>query len=266
MTSYVLDQSLTLTQQSDDRFRLDARNAYWNYKSAFGGWLAAALAKAVTMRGDFRGEIISLNTTFVSPASAEAYGVSVDLIKRRRTTDFWRLVLTDLETDQPTVTADIVAGARRASDLTYQAEIPAHKSVEDSIPLPPTPMAPKWLKDIEQHMAKGVPLQKNETAETILYTREGDGRPFDVLTAVLMLDTPMPRTFFMGSGVKMASTLSMATFLHAAPEEMAVVGGDYTLLISDCAGAGQSVYTQETRLCRQDGLLLGSSYQIAIFR
>ncbi|MCI5048307.1 MAG: thioesterase family protein [Aquisalinus sp.] len=264
---YTLDKATAISKVSDEVFTLTSDETYWNFTSAFGGWLSAGTLKALQSRADFRGEVTSLNFTFISAVTAKTITLYVNLLQRRRTMDFWRVTARDDESDGKVLfTADIISGMRRESELTYNAEMPACKPLEESIRLEPNPMAPRWIKLFDLYLAEGVPFRKNETGRSILHIREADGRPFDAQAIVAFVDTPMPRTFFLEEGLRLASTLSMSTHIYATEADIAEVGTDYLRLVADCATVSHSLYNQECRLFRQDGLLLATSYQTAFFK
>ncbi|WP_306250169.1 thioesterase family protein [Parvularcula sp. IMCC14364] len=264
---YTLDKATAVTKVSDEVFSLVSDETYWNFTSAFGGWLSAGTLKALQSRADFRGEVFSLNFTFISAVTAKNITLYINLLQRRRTMDFWRVTARDDESDGKVLfTADIISGTRRESDLAYNAEMPAYKPLEQSIRLEPNPMAPRWIKLFDLYLGEGVPFKKNPSGRSILHIREADGRPLDAQAIVTFVDTPMPRTFFLEEGLRMASTLSMSTHIYACEAEIDSVGTDYLILVADCATVRHSLYNQECRVFRQDGLLLASSYQTAFFK
>lgn len=264
--SFYFDNTLKIEKLSDAQFIVDATNAYWNFVNVFGGWLAAASVKAVSMRSDYRGDVVSLNVSFIASVASEKISLKIDLVERKRTVDFWRLLARDFVSGKILFSVDIISGKQRDSELNFYAPLPEHKSIEESFKLEAGDMVPKWLAHIDQRLAKGRPLQVNENAQSVLFTRDSDERPFDALTAITHLDTPMPRPFFLDTKIRMSSTLMMSTHLYATPEEFDAVGNDYCILVADSASVAHAFFNQEARLYRRDGVLLASSYQTALAR
>ncbi|MEL6362795.1 MAG: thioesterase family protein [Pseudomonadota bacterium] len=266
--AFALDTATNLTKVQEDLFALPKDESFWNWTSAFGGWLGAATIAALYQHQDYRGEIVSLNVNFISAVDAETIYFRLTIMNRKRTTDFWRVVAYDAADDGKTLfSVDIVASQRRDHPLVYSDPMPDQKPLEESFYVEPNPLWPRWIKHFDTHLGKGVPFTGEKNPNTVAHIKEADGRPLDVLSLVAMLDTPMPRFFFLLDGPGQSSTLSMSTHIYASAEEIAATPpGAHLVLAANCAGISHSLYNQECRLFRPDGLLLATSYQTALFK
>ncbi|MEO1292192.1 MAG: acyl-CoA thioesterase domain-containing protein [Pseudomonadota bacterium] len=266
-SDFALDRATQLAPMGEGRYRATTDPSYWNLDSAFGGWVAAVMVAAVQSQAAYRGHVLSLNVQFLSPIKGSSVEAGVTLLQQRRRFDFWRVALYAEEADGPPVAvADLVAGERAVSDLAYTASAPVFRPVEECLRLERSAMTPSWFQHYEQYLAEGRPFDVNETPRSALYIREADGRPVDEKGLVALLDTPMPRTFFIAKQPRFAATLTMSTHLYASEAEMAETGSGLMRLEVTSSGIRNHACNQEARLYREDGLLLGTSYQTGIFR
>ena len=262
---YALDDAIELEQMDDGQFILTSSKLYWNYTSAFGGWICAGIVNGVEQSAGYRGELFSLNINFVSAVSADQIFLDVENVSAKRTMDFWRVTGRDAPAGEKVLfTADLITGQRRENKLVYNAPKPDFKSLEDSIEFRHSAMTPAWLKAYEQYIARGVPFSKNNDAQTVTYLKERDGRPLDAKGIAAIMDTPLPRTFLLQKEPTAPASLSLATHIMASKEEISKVGNAPLHVVADCAAVSHSLYNQETRLFREDGLLLAASYQMAL--
>jgi len=255
---YFFDQNLQLNAHSPGCFEFQTNKDYWNFNSAFGGWVAAATIKALHSSDGFRGEILSQHVQFISAVKAETIYALVTLRESKRTTDFWSVIVSDApENGRTLMVTEIVAGARRAHDLSYDPPLPDFKNPEDCIRMRNNPMSPRW---------RGRPFTKNPTPHSVTLIREDDLRPPDAVSIAAILDASMPRVFFVTDKARMASTLSMSSHIYASDAEIAAIGTDFMILEADSAAVRHGLSNEEARLFRPDGLLIATSYQTAVFK
>ena len=264
--TFLFDRETALIPLDADNYTIEASDIYRNPTGmAFGGWVAAITAKAVVMHEARKSLIVSQSTTYLSGIGPGEVEVSVKLLKSGNSTQFWRVEL--LQNGNLAIAADIITSNRRHTDLDYQLQMPDTKSPEESVSLQDVnPMAPQWIATFDQRIAKGVPFTKNETPESLVWIKESDGRPLDRVSLFSMLDTPMPRTFFVSDTPRMGSTVSMSCYIYATDEDITAAGSDYLLLRIDGATARNSVTDSRVELWSQSGTLLATSNQIGFFR
>lgn len=264
---YFFDQNLQLTPVSPGCFAFNTNKDYWNFNSAFGGWVAAATIKALHLSEGFRGETISQHVQFISAVKSETIYARVTLRESKRTTDFWSVVVSDAaEKGRTLMVAEIVAGSRRGHDLVYDTPLPTYKKPEDCIRMRNNPLSPRWLDRYELMLSSGKPFSKNPTPHSVTLIREDDHRPPDAVSISAILDASMPRVFFVTDKARMASTLSMSSHIYASDAEIAEVGSDFMILEADSAAVRHGLSNEEARLFRRDGLLIAASYQTAVFK
>ncbi|MBV7260394.1 acyl-CoA thioesterase domain-containing protein [Erythrobacter crassostreae] len=257
--------NLDLQSLTERHYAIQTDQAFWNFNSAFGGWLAAVVIAAVKLDSQFRGEIITKQMQFVAPVKEGQLHVSVDLSAQRRTTDFWRVSVSD-EQGRLLVTADIAAAIRGETDLSYSAKAPETGAADQYPPLEASALTPKWLSSFDQHMVAGKPLSVNEQPKSVVLLRPKTRCTIDAQLLAMICDTPMPRTFFASQQLRFASTISLSTHIYCRDDQMPSSGGGYLILETNCAAIHGNTANQEVRVFREDGLLLATSYQTSIFR
>ncbi len=264
--TYIFDRETALVAQEEGQFTIAASDVYRNPTGmAFGGWVAAIAGRAVQMHPECRGPLVSQQIIYMTGVGPGEVSISVKLLRAGSSTQFWRVELS--QNGSMTNAADIVTSTRRPTDIDYQVEMPATRSPEESISLPSVnPMAPKWVSHYDQRIAKGIPFAVNESPEAIVWIREADGRPVDRISLLSILDTPMPRTFFVTEQFRPGSTVTMASYIYASEEDLAEAGTDYMLLRVTGATVRNSATDGRVELWSQNGILLATSSQIGFFR
>lgn len=265
--SYFFDASLQLEHHSRGCFKFHPNKDYWNFNSAFGGWVAAATIKALHLSELYRGEIISQHMQFISAVKTDTLYAIVTLREQKRKTDFWSVIISNApENGRTLAVAEIVAGARRDHELSYNPALPDYKAPEDCVRMRNNPMSPRWLDRYELMLSSGKPFSKNPTPHSVILIREDDQRPPDAVSIAAILDASMPRAFFVTDKARMASTLSMSSHIYASDAEIAEIGNEFMILEADSASVRHGLSNEEARLFRRDGLLIATSYQTAVFK
>lgn len=264
--TFIFDRETALIAQEDGQFTIEASDVYRNPTGmAFGGWVAAIAARAVELHPECRGPLVSQQILYMTGVGPGEVTLSVRLLRAGSSTQFWRVELS--QNGAMTNAADIVTSTRRPTDIDYQVEMPSIKTPEDSIPLPSVnPMAPKWVSHYDQRIAEGMPFAVNDSPEAIVWIREADGRPVDRVSLFSILDTPMPRTFFVTEQFRPGSTVAMATYIYASDEDLAEAGSDFMMLRVTGATVRNSATDGRVEIWSKSGILLATSSQIGFFR
>ena len=264
--TFLFDRETALIALEDGLFTIEASDVYRNPTGmAFGGWVAAVAARAVELHPECCGPLVSQQIIYMTGVGPGEVKLSVKLLRAGASTQFWRVELS--QNGALTNAADIVTSTRRPTDIDYQVEIPDAKSPEESISLPSVnPMAPAWVSHYDQRIAKGMPFAVNESPEAMVWIKEADGRPVDRISLFSILDTPMPRTFFVTKQFRPGSTVSMATYIYASEEDLAETGSDFMLLRVTGATVRNSASDGRVELWSKSGILLATSSQIGFFR
>lgn len=264
--TFLFDRETALIPCGNGQYTIEASDVYRNPTgAAFGGWVAAVMARAVEDHPDRTSPIVSLQTTYIVGVGPGEVSVDSKLLKSGASTQFWRVELS--QAGNLAIVADIVTSNRLPTELNYQIEMPKVSAPEDNPKLEPVPgQAPQWISTYDQHIAKGVPFQVNDTPETIVWIKEEDGRPLDRISIVSICDVPMPRTFFLSEEFHPGSTVAMSTYLFASEDDIAAAGSDYLIMRVTGAVVKNSKCDSRVELWSASGTLLATSNQIGFFR
>lgn len=264
--TFALDTATQLTPLGDHRFSATVDETWWNFQSAFGGWVAAIAYQAVRAHPDCRGELASLNAVFPAAIGSGSITIEVERLVSRARTDFWQVsIFHDDKPEKLAFSADLVMTMRRASDLQFNQEMPEVPAPDGIPPMGAAELAPKWMMHFDQRMFKGRPFAKNLQPLTRTWLKFEDDRPFDTKGVISMVDTPMPRIFFITDTPRFGSTVSFSVHILASEEQIASKTG-HLLLEAESAAVFDGSYDQRARLWSNDGALLAVSNQLAFYR
>lgn len=193
--TFLFDRETALVPCGDGQYTIEASDVYRNPTgSAFGGWVAAIMARAVENHPERTSPIVSLQATYIAGVGPGEVGVEARLLKSGASTQFWRVELS--QAGNLVIVGDIVTSNRRPVELNYQIEMPDIPAPGDNPELKPMEgQAPQWIRTYDQRIAKGVPFQVNETPESIVWIREEDGRPLDRISIISICDCPCRAPF-----------------------------------------------------------------------
>ncbi len=264
--TFLFDRETALIPCGDGQYTIEASDVYRNPTgAAFGGWVAAIMARAVANHLECNSPIVSLQATYIAGIGPGAVNVDSKLLKSGASTQFWRVELS--QAGNLAIIADIVTSNRRPTELNYQIDMPEISPPDENIRLQPVPgQAPEWIISYDQRIAKGVPFQVNDTPETIVWIKEADGRPLDRISITSICDVPMPRTFFLSDEFHPGSTVAMSTYIFASEEDIAAAGSDYLIMRVTGAVVRNSKCDSRVELWSGNGTLLATSNQIGFFR
>ena len=264
--TYLFDRETALIPCGGDHYTFEASDVYRNPTgAAFGGWVAAIMARAVENHEQRQSPIVSMQATYIAGVGPGEVNVDAKLLKAGASTQFWRVELT--QAGNLAIVADIVTSNRRPVELNYQIEMPKVPAPEENPKLEPlTGQSPGWMPAYDQRIAKGVPFQINDTPDSIVWIKEADGRPLDRISITSICDVPMPRTFFLSNEFHPGSTVAMSTYIFASEEDIAAAGSDYLIMRVTGAVVRNSKCDSRVELWARNGTLLATSNQIGFFR
>ncbi|MEM7765150.1 MAG: thioesterase family protein [Pseudomonadota bacterium] len=264
--SYILDDSTRLTADAEGEWRAKTDERFWNFDSAFGGWVGALTVAAVKMHDAFRGRLITQNLQFHAAIRMDEIVLQVTLLEQRRRVDFWAVRLLTLDRAQVLASATLVFGEPATSELQYESGPSDVREPDQAFRLPYNETTPTWFKHYEIRLANGRPFQANPSPSSSVWIREADGRPLDGKGLAAIVDTPMPRSFFLTDQRIPASTVTLSTHVYASDDVLATCGNELVQLDTDSLVVRDSLINQQSRLYSPGGLLLATSYQTAMFR
>ncbi|WP_169054041.1 thioesterase family protein [Nitratireductor sp. XY-223] len=260
--TYTLDETLGLERISDDVFKSQTDQRYWNLIGPYGGWIAALMIKAVIAdRSDARFEPVALTIDFMkAPAEGEI------ILRRRcdragRTAAFWRV---DMENPDGTPCARaMVTLAPHRETLVFSTQkmpdVPPPQAVErfrtEVLPV-------KWAHLYETRVIKGKMGEITPDAHSLTWVREADQRPLDHVSLTALCDSPFPRLFLATGRPSNISTITMTIYFHAPMAELEEIGGDHLLADARCERSVGGFFDQHTSFYSTQGNLVAASQQM----
>jgi len=170
-----------------------------------------------------------------------------------------------------TTTATVVTAARRdtwgESDMPMPEGAPRPETV-DRMSIGPSGVA--WINQYEMRpFSGGIPAKwdgNQQHSETRIWLRDAQPRPLDFPSLAAMSDMFYPRVWLRRAKHVPAGTVSITTYFHAGPEQLAEVGTGYLL----GRAAGQQFFNgffdQTAHLWSEKGMLLATSNQIVYYK
>lgn len=265
MTQFPLDLATELTPLGDNLFLSPDGAAYWNFRSAFGGWaLALALEAARRAQPDLT-LLASAAAHFFKPLPEQGLTLSVRLMRKGRRTDFLRVEgFAGEEAREVLFAADLVFSEAGDEALDYTAPFPKVPAPADCDLLPTSP-GPRWLANYEQRLAIGRPFSAQERPRSVAWVRDASGRSWDEKAILALSDTPMPRTFFLDPAPRFSATVSYGFHLMCTREDIEELGAGFLLIETDAARVARGRFTQDVRIWSTEGKLLATSNQLAFY-
>jgi acyl-CoA thioesterase len=269
------DKALAL-QHSDIRvghFTGATSPDYWNMVGPFGGATAAIALQSVMQHPDVLGTPVALTVNFAAALEAGAFDVQATAVRTNRSTQHWTVQITQPGASgapNMTTTATVVTAARREtwgqSDLPMP-EAPRPETVER---LSVGPAGVAWLDQYEMRLFSGsIPSKWDASlhhSESRLWLREAQARPLDFASLAAMSDVFYPRVWLRRAKHVPAGTVSITTYFHAGPAQLAEVGAGYLLGRAVGQQFFNGFFDQKAHLWSEQGVLLATSNQIVYYK
>jgi len=210
---------------------------------------------------------------YAAALEAGAFDIQATAVRTNRSTQHWTVQITQAGASgapNMTTTATVVTAARREtwgeSDMPMP-ESPRPETVE-RMSIGPSGVA--WVKQYEMRpFSGGIPARWDESldhSETRIWLRDAEPRPLDFASLAAMSDMFYPRVWLRRAKHVPAGTVSITTYFHAGPQQLAEVGTGYLL----GRAAGQQFFNgffdQTAHLWSEKGVLLATSNQIVYYK
>jgi hypothetical protein len=119
-----------------------------------------------------------------------------------------------------------------------------------------------WLDQYVFKPVKGLLFSRAERMDSLVWIRDAEPRPLDVVSLTALCDTPFPPTWIrLGSAVPV-STVTYSIYYRADVEELAKAGSEFCLLESGSGLACNGYVDQFTRVWSATGALLAQTQQM----
>lgn len=275
MSTHPFDKALAL-QHSDIRaghFTGATSPDYWNMVGPFGGATAAIALQSVLRHPDLLGTPLALTVNFAAALEAGPFDVQATPVRTNRSTQHWTVQITQPGaggTPNMTTTATVVTAARRETwgeSDTPMPEVPPPEAVK-RFSIGPAGVA--WLDRYEMRpISGGIPAKWDgslQHSESRLWLRDAEERPLDFCSLAAMSDMFYPRVWLRRAKHVPAGTVSITTYFHAGPDQLAEVGSGYLLGRAVGQQFFNGFFDQAAHLWSEKGLLLATSNQIVYYK
>lgn len=262
---YMLDRHTDLVETAHGQYRCEASDAYWNFDNAFGGWLCALAVEAVARDSRSAGHVISLSATFARPIGEGEIAIAAELQRDGNSAQFWRIgIMPAGHPEKPAFYCDMVLGKSSEGAAKFAANAPDAVGPGEVASLKGPP-GPRWLEHFEQRPVSGVPFGDNTSPDSLVWIRETDQRPLDTKGLVAICDTLVPRLFFFSDRPAPIATVSLQIALNDPAVNLPRVSGEFVLVEGTGDFISAHTYHQAARIFAEDGSMLASSSQLALF-
>ena len=271
MQPHPLDAATTFTATADGLLGGVTSDAYWNFAGPFGGYTAALLMKAVMDDARLLGPPVAQTVNFCAPISKGAFEIAVILQRSGKATQHWSLELR--QQGVVAATASIVCANRRATfshSIGRPPEAPPAAEVSSLVGDGRLP----WLSSYDFKFVEGGPrFGKGPRADgdlggsrTLLWLKDKPDRPLDYVALSALCDCFILRLVQMRGTLPPMSTVSMTSYFHATPDELATQGTQHLLGVADAKRFHANFHDQSMELWSADGRLMASGVQTVWYK
>ncbi len=233
----------------------------------FGGITAATLLHAIETHPDRLGEPLALTVNFTAPIVDGEFDITVRAARTNRTNQHWIIEVSQNEAVKTTATA--VFGIRRDSWANTQAARP-HTIPPEQITPGVSDSLPVWVRRYDMRFAEGAfpdsNGQPNSSSTTAVWVRDCAHRTLDYPALAAWCDVFFPRVFLRRGQFVPAGTISLTSYFHADPQQLAAVGSDFILGIAHANRFSGGYFDQSAQLWTRAGTLLATTHQIVYFK
>ena len=275
MTDHVFDKAMAL-RPSEGRaghFTGATSPDYWNMVGPFGGTTAALVLKAVLSHPDLLGTPIALTVNYAAALEAGPFELQATPVRTNRSTQHWTVQISQAGADgeaRLNTTATVVTAARRETWSASDLPMPVVPSPVDAARFNAGKMGVAWMGQYEMRPVSGmIPATwdgSGDHSESMVWLRDAEPRALDFASLASMSDMFYPRVWLRRAKHVPAGTVSITTYFHAGPAELATVGTGYLLGRAVGQRFHNGFFDQAAQLWSEGGLLLATSNQIVYFK
>ncbi|WP_372069930.1 thioesterase family protein (plasmid) [Tistrella mobilis] len=248
-----------------------------NMIGPFGGWIAAVLTRAaeraaagwLAEAGPGAG-IVATQTQFMGAIAEGPFTIVTSPARVGRSVSFWQVDL--IQDGAIAARGNFTAAARRdTGDFTEpRFAMPAAVAPEDA-PRHAHRSLPPWFSAYEMRIVQGPPFTGADTSRSLVWLRhalvEGESAgAVDAAVVAGLADAIYPRVFVLDRGPRPISTVTLSTYIHARPEVLDGLAGQFLLLEAIARRVHDGFFDQQVTLWAPGGTLVATSEQLAWYK
>ena len=268
--SHPLDSATTLSPVSENRLAGTTSDAYWNFAGPFGGYVAALLMRAVIDDPRRLGPPVAQTVNYCAAVAKGAFEIKLILQRTGKATQHWSLELH--QNGAVATTGSIVCANRRETFSHATTRPPDVPPPEQVATLPANDRLP-WLSAYDFRFIDGGPDFSRKPREgglggtrTALWLKDRPDRALDYVALAALSDCFILRLVQMRGTLPPMSTVSMTTYIHATPDELAAHGHQHLLGIADAKRFHANFHDQSMELWGAGNRLLATGMQTVWYR
>lgn len=266
--THVFDEAIALQRGDDGVIHASTHPAYSNMVGPFGGITAATVLNVIATHPDVLGEPLALTLNYAAPIADGPWEIDVVPVRTNRSNQHW--VVTLRQNDGTVGTGTAVFGLHRGTWGDTEATPPQAPPVAevDSFDFPDFIA---WSQNYDmKFIVGGIDAGKQDDSTTTLWIRDTPDRPLDYPALMSLTDTFFPRVFLRHGTMMPAGTISITTYFHATPDQLAAHGTAYVLGTAAANSFANGHYDQSGQIWSMpdDGepVLLASTTQLVYFK
>jgi acyl-CoA thioesterase len=231
---------------------------------------AATILRALINHPERAGDPLSLTVNFCAAVAQGGFDLDVRLVRANRSSQHWRVELTQDGADVATLAIAVFA-ERRPSWSYQQAKLPPASPFEQTLPYAKM-AAPPWVKQYDFRFVEGeakfsgTPLAAPANAYSKLWIGDRVPRRIDFPSLMSISDAFFGRVFHARGQLVPFGTVSLTTYFHAAGDDLAAEDISRVLAVADAKIFHKSYGDQSGELWSPNGRLLATTTQIAYFK
>ncbi|RDH09928.1 acyl-CoA thioesterase [Tsukamurella pulmonis] len=262
--THVFDEAAAL-EPIDGGFRAHTHPAYNNMVGPFGGITAATVVAALQAHPEAQGHPLSLTINYAAPIGNGPWDIAITVLRTNRTNQHFTFLID--QGDGAVASGTAVFGTRRDTWGATEIAFPKVGAPED-YPEVPFPEFIEWAKNYETRFIEGsLDIEgEQDSSVSTLWLRDKPARPLDYPALASITDAFFPRVFLRRGTYLPAGTISLTTYFHASPTELAEQGDDYLLGQARGARFGHGHFDQYAQVWGRNGALLATTHQIVYYK
>ncbi len=264
--THVFDEATAVEQIDADTYTVRATThpAYNNMVGPFGGITAATIVNAIAQHPDALGHPLALTVNYVAPIAEGQWDLALVPVRTNRTNQHWTFTID--QGDHTVATGTAVFGIRRQTWADTELTAPAAPAAAD-VPASDFPEFIAWARNYDKRFVTGgIDDGAHEDSTTTMWIRDFPERPLDFPSLTSITDSFFPRVFVRKGSYAPAGTISLTTYFHATPEELAAQGTRPLLATARAARFGNGHFDQYGQIWGDDDVLLATTHQLVYFK
>lgn len=251
-------------------FSANMTRAYWNFAGPYGGLTAALLMRAIMEHPERQGHPIAMTVNYCATIAEGSCRIAMRAVRTNKSTQHWQLEL-DQNDGPPAIIATAICSARPDTWSHQPARRPDMPAEAELVRFPREQSPCAWMARYDIHLDRYTPLGPEplpapaEGAQKCLM-RDEPPRPLDYVALAAFADCFFARVFVARGTLMPVGTISMTTWFHATPEDLARQGDSPLLGCADTRVYNNGYHDQSAELWGTDGSLLATSHQLVYYR